>query len=203
LISDMRKIVYVGVTLALLAAACFFFWPRSECGSDVGIGSFPQYRCSCAGFVGRDPYEPDVLDSTMDYRCFGFKIGETKFVGESLFSNCMENLCISAGFFDPVNKGDTYDLTVGLQNTGESEASYIFSIVKGAAYDANKNQMDNDIQVTYSQDVFTLRSKERKTIPVRVSIGTEGRTGAYAFTFILEDRTNNFRQEDRLYVKVK
>ena len=71
----MKKkwIIIIGVILVLI-----IWFITSPCGRKEGYGNFNVYKCKCAGIVAGDIFEISSLDSTLDYRCYGIKIGKTK-----------------------------------------------------------------------------------------------------------------------------
>lgn len=74
---DKKWILLMVVGVVLLFT--FFFWPKSECGYTKGYDNFEEARCSCFGFIHRTPEYGDFkLDSTLNFSCYGFKMGETK-----------------------------------------------------------------------------------------------------------------------------
>jgi len=187
----------------------YFFLSKAECGKNYGFGAFEKYRCSCLGFIGRTPVLDKMnieLDSTIDYSCFGIKVGKTRLVSESggmLAELCsMQYLCVYPKDIT-IEKGSDASSIITIQDTANSTTLYKLLVSKGDGYDANQTKMENTLDFSYDTHIIELNGKDKKTISLDISSDNKAKTGVYILKVVLMDANNATKGEDQLYVNVK
>jgi hypothetical protein len=201
----MRNSYIFLVIIVGIVATILFFYPKADCGRDIGFGAFDKYRCSCLGFIGRTPVSGMNVDfdSTIDYSCFGIKIGKTRLINRNLEFFCSDKfLCVYPSDII-LKKGNEEIVTIFVRNYNNVTISYKLQVSGGAAYDEYNNKIDNGLEFSYDNNILVLNNEDKKQINLVIKSDTETRAGAYVFEIVLVNMSNETVRHEQLYVRVK
>jgi len=141
----MKKkwIIAIGVILVL-----FIWFITSDCGRKEGYGNFNEYKCKCAGLVAGDIFEnPWSFDSTLDYRCYGIKIGKTKLTDTNIQLRLKELGWQIERITPDFGSKRLIDFDLGIHN-------------KICFVEPNKVYFDDDKEKSYDINEFRLQDTE-------------------------------------------
>lgn len=201
----MRRLHLSLLTAVALILLTLFFYPKSECGKDFGFGAFDKYRCSCIGFIGRTPVWNSLsieFDSTIDYSCFGIKIGKTHLVSRNAEFWCStsgDRLCIYPLDFS-LEKGEEEEVSILVQNVNESFSPYTVDIIKGDAYDLDDNKIENTLKFSYDTNVINIGPETPSYL--NIAVNKEAVDGNYIFRVVLKNNKNETLDDRMIFIQV-